>query len=335
MTIARSEMMTDGVEGIYHCVSRCVRRAFLCGNDPYTGRSFEHRKEWVQTRLELLANAFAMEIFAFAVMSNHLHVVLRTRPDWAESWSEEETARRWLLVFPKRRTPGEAPPPPSPAELQSVCSGGPGIELIRQRLLSISWFMRSLNENIARRANREDDCKGRFWEGRFKCQVILDESALLTCMTYVDLNPVRAGMATSPETSPHTSAFLRIQARQLSENTESLEEQPRVDQWLCPLTGENGSPRPGPLDLTLDQYLEILDWTGRQLREAGKRSIPADLEPILERLRVDSDRWIDTVQGYGRDFHRAAGREKLMRATADDLGRRWLRGLNASRRAFY
>ncbi|MFH0919520.1 MAG: hypothetical protein V1913_04105, partial [Fibrobacterota bacterium] len=104
MTIARSEIVTDGVEGIFHCVSRCVRRAFLCGNDPYTGRSFEHRKEWVQARLELLANSFALEIFAFAVMSNHLHVVLRTRPDWAESWSEEETARRWLLVFPKRRT---------------------------------------------------------------------------------------------------------------------------------------------------------------------------------------------------------------------------------------
>ncbi|MFH0919531.1 MAG: transposase, partial [Fibrobacterota bacterium] len=188
--------------------------------------------------------------------------------------------------------------------------------------------------NIARRANREDDCKGRFWEGRFKCQVILDESALLTCMTYVDLNPIRAGMATTPETSPHTSAFLRIQARQLGEKTVNLAPRPSVDQWLCPLTGENDGPRPGPLDLTLDQYLEILDWTGRQLRAANKRSIPADLEPILERLRVDSGRWIDTVQGFGRDFYRAAGREEHMRETAGDLGRRWLRGLNAGRRAF-
>ncbi|MFH1139889.1 MAG: hypothetical protein V1816_27740, partial [Pseudomonadota bacterium] len=170
MTIARSEIVTDGVEGIYHCISRCVRRAFLCGADPYTGRSFEHRKAWVQARLELLAQSFALEICAFAVMSNHLHVVLRTRPDWAESWSDEEAAGRWLLVFPKRRTEIGRPSPPSPSEIKELCEAAPGIEVIRRRLGSISWFMRGLNENIARRANREDGCKGRFWEGRFKCQ---------------------------------------------------------------------------------------------------------------------------------------------------------------------
>ncbi|MFH1136843.1 MAG: transposase [Pseudomonadota bacterium] len=353
MTIARGETVNEGGEGIYHCISRCVRRAFLCGNDPYTGRSFEHRKKWVQARLELLVGSFALEIFAFAIMSNHLHVVLRTRPDWAESWSDEETARRWLLVFPKRKSTNGTPPPPSPAELTSVCANGPGIEAIRRRLLSISWFMRGLNENIARRANREDGCKGRFWEGRFKCQVILDESALLTCMTYVDLNPVRAGMSTSPEASPYTSAFLRIQARQAAEmaknvpagtdNGLSLEQKnitarigewSTVDRWLCPLAKGSENLRQGPLDLTLDQYLDVLDWTGRQLREANKKSIPAELEPILDRLRVDSGRWLDTVQGYGRDFYRAAGREKLMRDAAGDLGRRWLRGLTASRRAF-
>ncbi|MFH1139834.1 MAG: transposase, partial [Pseudomonadota bacterium] len=83
MTIARQEIVPDGVEGIFHCVVRCVRRAFLCGKDPYTGKSFEHRRDWVRDRLELLAGSFAMEICAFAVMSNHLHVILRTRPDWA------------------------------------------------------------------------------------------------------------------------------------------------------------------------------------------------------------------------------------------------------------
>ncbi|MFH1138091.1 MAG: hypothetical protein V1816_18625 [Pseudomonadota bacterium] len=84
MTVARSEIVTEGAEGIYHCVSRCVCRAFLCGKDPYTGKSFEHRKSWVQDRLELLAQSFALEICAFAVMSNHRHVVLRTWPDLAE-----------------------------------------------------------------------------------------------------------------------------------------------------------------------------------------------------------------------------------------------------------
>ncbi|MFH0919528.1 MAG: transposase [Fibrobacterota bacterium] len=211
MTTARSEIVTEGAIGIYHCVSRCVHRAFLCGNDPYTGKYFEHRKTWVQARLELLARTFALEICAFTVMENHVHVVLRTRPDLAGNWSDEETAARWLMVFPKRKTPDGRPAEPSPGEIKSLADQ---IEVIRGRLSSLSWFMRSLTENIARRANREDNCKGRFWEGRFKCQVILDESAFLTCLTYVDLNLVRAGAAVSPETSPYTSAFLRIQARQ-------------------------------------------------------------------------------------------------------------------------
>ena len=354
MTVARSEIVTDGVEGLYHCISRCVRRAFLCGEDEYTGKSFEHRKPWVEDRLELLAKTFAIQICAFAVMSNHLHVVLRTRPAWVDSWSDEETARRWLLLFPKRKTPQGKTLPPSPAEINTIIKSEPGIDVIRRRLVSISWFMRSLNENIARRANKEDGCKGRFWEGRFKCQVLLDESALLTCMTYVDLNPVRCGAAWSPETSLHTSGFLRIQARQARQISESgamssesahpfSRNQPDnsvekaktgADHWLCPLNADSPSGGKRLLDLSLDQYLDMLDWTGRQLRENGKKSIPDEYKPILERLRIDSDEWLKAVTSYGGDFYRAAGREENMRRVAMDLGLKWLKGLSAGRKAF-
>ena len=353
MTVARSEIVMDGVEGFYHCISRCVRRAFLCGEDPYTGRSFEHRKAWVEARLKVLADSFAIQICAFAIMSNHLHVVLRTRPDLAENWSDEEAARRWLLVFPKRKTREGKPAAPSTGEIKALCRDAPGIDVIRQRLGNISWFMRSLNENIARRANREDGCKGRFWEGRFKCQALLDEAALLTCMTYVDLNPVRAGVALSPETSLYTSAFLRIRARQARERIEggaaadqtrgNIVEKgigtaindiwSRVDQWLCPFEADGDGPSQRLLNLNLDQYLEIIDWTGRQLRERGK-SIPENYKPILDRLKIDSEKWLDTVNCYGRVFYRAAGREKNMRQAADALGLRWLRGQNAGRKAF-
>ena len=127
---------------------------------------------------------------------------------------------------------------------------------LRVRLSSVSWFMRSLNEYVARLANREDGCKGRFWEGRFKCQALLDDAALLACMAYVDLNPIRAGLADRPEDSDHTSVKERIEERQRP--TE-------VGSWLCPI-GDEGPANRGLLPMTRDEYLSLMDWTGRQVR---------------------------------------------------------------------
>jgi REP element-mobilizing transposase RayT len=136
----------------YHCVSRCVQRAFLCGSDSLSGKSYEHRRQWIVDRMKLLAEVFAIDLCAYAVLSNHYHVILHVDTHAATSWS-----------------------------------------------------MRCLNEPIARQANQEDGCTGRYWEGRFKSQALLDEKALAACMAYVDLNPVRAGLAETPEQSEYTS----------------------------------------------------------------------------------------------------------------------------------
>jgi putative transposase len=198
MAIARSEVVIDGVEAVYHCISRCVRRAFLCGTDTYTGKSYEHRKEWIRLRIQELTSGYAIEVSAYAVMSNHLHVVLRTRPDWVDSWTDKEVAIRWLKMFSRSRMVEDKDAPPSDSEIKRLTDHAERMTEIRSRLSSVSWFMRSLNEHVARLANREDGCKGRFWEGRFKCQALLDEAAVLACMAYVDLNPIRAGLAETP-----------------------------------------------------------------------------------------------------------------------------------------
>ena len=82
---ARKEIVDDSVVGVYHCVSRCVRRAFLCGIDAYSGRNFDHRNGWIRDHLEELAAIFAVDVLGFSVMSNHIHLLLRTRPDVAAS----------------------------------------------------------------------------------------------------------------------------------------------------------------------------------------------------------------------------------------------------------
>jgi hypothetical protein len=136
--------------------------------------------------------------------------ILRNRPDVVATWSDEEVATRWLKVFPGRRIE-EQLAAPTQSDVKALVNDAKRMQEIRQRLSDISWFMRALAEPIARMANRQDDCTGRFWEGRFKAQRIVDEAGLLACSMYVDLNPIRAALAQSIEQATHTSAHDRLQ----------------------------------------------------------------------------------------------------------------------------
>jgi putative transposase len=214
MGLPRSKYVQEGKVGVYHCFSRCVRRAFLCGFDLVTGRDFSHRKAWLVDRLRYLAAIFAIEVCAYAVMETHHHSVLRTRPDIAATWPDREVAIRWLTLFPRHRPRVGPPMPPTEEEISALECCPERIALLRKRLSSLSWFMGRLNEFIARAANKEDQVKGRFWESRFKCQALLDDAATAACMVYVDLNPIRAGLAATPEESDFTSIQERIRAWQ-------------------------------------------------------------------------------------------------------------------------
>ena len=158
MTYARSEIFDPEEVGVYHCVSRCVRRAFLCGKDSVTNKSFEHRREWIRDRLAFLVDIFAVEVISYAVMSNHLHCLIRNRPDVVFKLSDKEVAIRWRKLFPYRRKRNGAPAEPNEDEIEEITEDIGKVITYRQRLSNISWFNRCLNENIARRANLEDEC---------------------------------------------------------------------------------------------------------------------------------------------------------------------------------
>ena len=260
----------------YHCVSRCVRRSFLCGEDKFTGQSYEHRRGWVEERLLFLSSVFSIGICAYAVMSNHTHVVVCVDKDMAESWSTEEVVRRWHQLYQgtllsQKYQRGDAL---SKGELISLEET---VTIYRQRLYDISWLMRNLNEYIAREANKEDGCTGRFWEGRFKSQALLDESAVLACIAYVDLNPIRAKMDTTPETSKHTSIRNRIQALIKGEQPKNLTR----------FVGNHRQDMPKGIAYSLIDYCELVDCTGRCIREDKAGYIERHHSPILERLGLE------------------------------------------------
>jgi REP element-mobilizing transposase RayT len=314
MATPRSHLIAPGSSGYYHCVQRCVRRAFLCGEDRQTGHSFEHRKGWIEQRLHLLAECFAIAVHAYAVMSNHVHVVMEVTPDIVEAWTDEEVATRWLRVFP----PSSDDPGAAALKREQLLADTSRLCVIRARLCDLSWFMRCLAEPVARRANREDGCKGRFWEGRFKSQLLCDERSLLAAMAYVDLNPIRAGLAEGLESSAHTGASERI-AR--ARSTPTL-----LQESLQPIAGAS----PNVLSINSADYLQLLDWTGRGL-VAGKRGkIDADAPAILSMIDRP-DRWVLRVAGYGSEWARVVGTVHDLVDKADQIGQRWLKGLRLAR----
>ncbi len=339
---ARGEYVNPNEVQVLHCVQRCVRQAYLCGEDKNTGANFEHRREWIRARFQFLASVFGIDCLTYTVMSNHLHVVLRSRPDVVESWTDEEVARRWWKLFPQRKNKETGLAlDPTEADLGMILNNPTRLAEVRTRLSDVSWWMRCTAENIARRANREEELSGRFWQGRYKAMVLLDEASLLACAMYVDLNPVRAALAETPEESDYTGAKDRIddlkergrsKRKRRSKATRDWERSRRRRRsgWLAPIeivqpegpitpdcdkTGRRASHR-GFLELSLAKYLDLLDWTGRAIRGDKRGAIPSHLAPIFERIGVNGEAWCDLVQKFSKHFKRAAGSRDLVAAEA-------------------
>lgn len=297
MTYPRAHLVDSENGGFYHCISRCVRRSWLCGRDAVSGQCFDHRRDWVESRLLELAAIFTVDLYGYAVMSNHYHCVVKVVPHLARGLSDEEVARRWCALHPgKTREETDR-------KAATLLSNSRQVAVIRDRLSSLSWFMRSINEPIARRANREDGVKGRFWEGRFKSIALLDETAVIGCMAYVDLNPVRARIADCVEEAIHTSIHRRIQ----SAGSDGARLAP-----LCALA------------LTFEDYRALLEWTTSVAR--GDVSPPGDKAALaLSGLRQNPDNWLRQVKAHSFKY-RAYGALNLLRSYAEALGQRYLWG---------
>ena len=365
----RGDVIQEDEVGVYHVWTRCVRRARLCGYDQVAAKNRDYRKLWICDRMEELSKIFAVDACVFAILSNHYHLIVRNRVDLVEQWSQEEVVRRWWILYPERREKDGSPAAPTPLEIRSLLQDAERVAQLRRRLSNISWFMKSLNEWMSRRCNREDDLRGHFWEDRFNARSLLNEGAILACAIYIDLNEIRAELSETPEKSRNTSAYRRILARIKRRERRAAGQladyqQGDPDFWLCPIHDQDHAPLLGPtggdsvhrswvcmpsgddlgsvkktwrhgfLPMTVDEYLELLDWTGRQVAPGKRGAIDSGLPPILERIGVNPGSWMNLIENFEHWFYGAIGSASELAREAARTGRRWLHGMRACQRTF-
>lgn len=331
--INRRMVLSETEIQVVHCSNRCVRRANLCGVDPVTGRNCEHRLQWIRDRLAFLAGVYAIDVLSFSVTANQFQVVLRSRPDVVREWSDEEIAVRWWKLFPKRRTKEGDADEPLQMDLQVLCARSTEL---RPRMSSISWFMRCVSEVIARWANAEDQCTGRFWEGRFKSTLLEDSAAVLGGMIFVDLKGVQTSETSSVEESTCTSLRERLQdlaavPPEISgSKAELIVATGEQSGWLSPMKCQetNGEPlgrcsadRRRASDwycanLSLLDYHQLAEWTAACVRSGGSHAILEYPPRAVRGLQLDQTGWLNLISRFSKRRHCAFPRSTISRTGA-------------------
>lgn len=202
MPALRRDIVDAQNPGVYHCISRCVRRESLL--------SSPERRLWIVQRIEKLVEFLAIDVISFAVMENHLHLLLRIRPDVVREWSDREVATRRIAALPNKRSRSRSGIPadaePTEQEVAALLASPRLLDRARRDLADLGFFHRLLKEPCARMWNEEDGVTGHFWEGRFRSPRVLDDAALLRVSRYIELNEIRARAADSVPSSIWTSA---------------------------------------------------------------------------------------------------------------------------------
>ncbi|MCA9136787.1 MAG: hypothetical protein KDB00_08510 [Planctomycetales bacterium] len=362
----RSDKIDPRTIQVIHAVSRTTRACWLLGDDPISGKNYDHRKDWIENLVVRFAAQFAIDVLSYSILSNHHHHLFRSRPDIVDTWDDTEVARRWMMICPKRKDEDGNPMQPTNAELDTIRNCPTKLEETRQRLSDVSWWMRLLNQRVAQRANKEDDAKGRFFEDRFKGIPVIDEETVLACAVYVDLNWIRACMAETLEMSDYTSAQRRIEALNsesqpdeessdegLTDESRSVEESSekalasketsnrhdrQPDSFLAPIDLCETKKLPGPqpsssgtrcsdkgfLPMSVEEYLELVDWSARQLAVGKRGRTPAESPPILERLGLSVTVWLELVANFDNLFTTIVGiPESIDKMRGKTTGRRF------------
>ena len=330
---ARNRVFDPRESVVLHTVCRTAQQEWIFGLDDKEDGDCTYRREWLCDIFGSAASVFAIDVGFVSFLSNHIHAMIRNRPDIVATWSDDEIIRRWVQASYLTKSVDGKVGIPTKKQLdkeRARCASEPDrMELLRIRLANPSEFMKCVNENIARRVNQERGTVGHVWEGRFYAKRIDTESIIVLVALYIELNQIRAGEANTPEESFFSSAYCRV--GQYVAETDSLpssrnprrpnnsQSLPSPCPWLGPTSlqdtdnqakdeksgghSQHRASNKGWLPLSLAEYLSLLDWTGREILADKRGAIPNTLAPILLRLGLTRDDFESVISGFSKDFY--------------------------------
>lgn len=321
--IPREDLVSETQSGVYLCSMHTLPGGTkkLGGTDK-SGRSFDHRRKWIIEQLEVQAELMAIDVLGFSVLPRTLTLLLRTRPDVAKGWSDAEVARRYQAGLYAKVPFGEKRQTAPAEEVSELLANRVEMRRARSRLSSLTWFVGQLSESTARNCNREDQTRGRFWEGRYHCLPLLDVQATASAIGHVDLEPLIAGEATTLPGCKFSSARLRNPTGKSG--------------FLAPVTLGSSKQKdlPNLLAVSDGELTKVLEWSSRQSKRLNGSSLTDEITAIFEKLKIRPAAWLVLVREFRDLFHRAAGTEESLDKIRKKRGLQHLHGLAASRELF-
>jgi len=324
MITARKNIVDQQTLGFYHCTNRGVRKTYPCGSEGLTGKDHSHRKDWLERRMFELCDIFSVDIYAYAILDNHYHIVLHLDPLAPLRWSDHEIAERWLNAFGGRLCQPELAKQRE-MKKQIIVADNTKLKKYRKRLGSLSWFMECLNEPRAKQNNQEENCTASFWEGRYSSQALLDEVAVFSCMAYVDLTPVRDKITDKLDESDHTSIKRRLdEIKQMNpQDAHTL-----LNSELSELSNQIPSKA---LSMFLNRYVELVEWTGMNIIHPNKTVIPLHIASCLKQFNLQHHHWFKQLENFEQHYCHVIGSVELMKEKARQLKKRCMKGMSAAK----
>lgn len=335
MATARKYKIDLNETTVYHIVSSCVRHAWLCGYDKKRKKSYEHRRIRLIGRMHYLASAFFIDLLEHNILSNHLHLMLDVDVDGAQQACRKDIVERYFSVSlaqgykeVKKWYNGKRL---TKKQYNKALSD---IEMFRERLISISWFMQKLKQPFAKEANREENMQGSsFWDGRFYSRGIYSDAEMIMCMIYIALNKLRAKMAKYPENDQHTALYERLY-QQLTDSKTLVElglpefKRDRLAKYnipvqaLMPFLGYESAHNQRGIRFDFQDYCKLVDMTARIKRDDKRGQLDPEAQSIMERLGLNGNKddlaWLGEIEACDPVYYTRGQRQQAIEFADQD-----------------